>query len=91
MNLRISKTSLPKRKRSYVHRPGTFVLTASFKDQRIDMTTVKLVAALIGHASQKQLAVAMDCGVSVIGKMVRIAAAEKMLPPECYAKPKEKP
>lgn len=74
-----SKRSLPKRSRPYKHKPGAFTLTASFRDPRVSLTTVQLVAALIGHATQKQLALAFECSTSTIGKLVRIAAAEGML------------
>lgn len=80
VNVRTVKKQLPKRERPYRHREGKFTLTASFRDKDVDWTTVQLVAALIGHATQKQLAIVFRCSTSTIGKLVRIAAANSMLP-----------
>ncbi len=79
MNFRAPRRPLPSRKRPYRHREGAFVLTASFRDASIDMTVVKLVASLIPHATQHQLAATFGCSTSTVGKLVRIAAAAGVL------------
>ncbi len=79
MNFRAPRKPLSKRARAYRYKPGTFTLTASFRDASIDMTVVRLVASLIPHATQKQLAIAFACNTSTVGKLVRIAAANGLL------------
>lgn len=61
-----------KRKHPYKHKKGSFTLTASFKNDTIDWHRIRTVGALVEHATQKQIAYAMNCSVGTVQKMVRI-------------------
>lgn len=70
-------TTQQKRQRPYRHKPGQFLLTASFRDKSIDMHRVELVGKLTGRLTQKTIAYILDCSTSTVGKLVRIYYAKQ--------------
>lgn len=61
-----------RRKLPYHHKAGQFTLTASFKDQHIDWSRIRMAGALVSIATQAQIADAMGCSKSAVQKMIRI-------------------
>lgn len=69
-----------KRRGKYRHRAGSFTLTANFRDDAINRALIGIVGRLGPHFSQKAIAQILGCGVSTVGKMVRVHY--HMNPPE---------
>lgn len=67
----LAKTT-KRRKHEYKYRPGSFALTASFRDTTIGQVKVALVGALVQHLTQRQMATVLGVSVSTLSKLIRI-------------------
>lgn len=61
-----------KRKIPYKHRNGDFVLTASFRNDRIDWITVNLVGALVKMCTQMEASRITGIPIGTVSKLCRI-------------------
>ena len=71
VNQRLLRKAKPRR-RAYKHRPGSFALTASFRDDAVTRATINLVGRLVERYSQREVAGLLGTSTSTIGKMVRV-------------------
>lgn len=71
INQRLLRKAKPRR-RAYKHQPGTFALTASFRDDAVTRATINLVGRLVERYSQREIAGLLGTSTSTIGKMVRV-------------------
>ena len=71
------RSGTPRRTHKHRHVKGRFLLTASFRDASIDMSTVALVGALVNYFTYSQIADMIGCSVSKVGKLNRIYEANQ--------------